>query len=326
MLRHVNNSLVRRFSTTTMTDRTQFKEIEIPVPWGKISGKSWGDGDGHPWLGLHGWLDNCGSLDLIAKDWPAGHKIVAIDYPGHGFSSHLPEGSMYHYLEGSVVIERIRKHFKWDKFSLVGHSMGGGLSAFYSGLFPDKVDHAIMIDLVRPVCRTADLMVKRARESVDQLLSIEDRFKDDFHGKVYSTWEAAYARLKEGAMSDNTEEAVKIISERGIQKSADGNGWTFSRDMRQRVTSLYGTHPEYCAAIAGNITVNHLLIKATQSPNYESDEDIAKAMEIYYKNPKFVYREVEGNHHLHLNNPENVLPVINEFIAASNSQQCTSSL
>ena len=36
--------------------------------------------------------------------------------------------------------------------------------------------------------------------------------------QVYSTWEAAYARLKEGAMSDNTEEAVKIISERGIQK------------------------------------------------------------------------------------------------------------
>ena len=36
--------------------------------------------------------------------------------------------------------------------------------------------------------------------------------------KVYSTWEEAYARLKEGAMSDNKEETVKIISERGIQK------------------------------------------------------------------------------------------------------------
>ena len=44
-------------------------------------------------------------------------------------------------------------------------------------------------------------------------------------------------------------------------RSADGKGWTFSRDMRQRVTSLYGTHPEYYAAIAANITANHLLIK-----------------------------------------------------------------
>jgi hypothetical protein len=32
--------------------------------------------------GLHGWLDNAGSLDLIAKDWPEGHQIVAIDFPG----------------------------------------------------------------------------------------------------------------------------------------------------------------------------------------------------------------------------------------------------
>ncbi len=39
-----------------------------------------------------------------------------------------------------------------------------------------QVDHAIMIDLVRPVCRTADLMVKRARDSNLNLKN--NRFKN----------------------------------------------------------------------------------------------------------------------------------------------------
>jgi hypothetical protein len=43
-------------------------------------GREWGDPDGHPWIGLHGWLDNCGSLDKIASLFPKkGHRDDAID-------------------------------------------------------------------------------------------------------------------------------------------------------------------------------------------------------------------------------------------------------
>lgn len=315
MLKHINNRIIRQFSTSS--DRSKYKEIEIPVPWGKVAGKEWGETEGHPWLGLHGWLDNAGSLDLIAKDWPAGHKLIAIDFPGHGLSSQLPYGSMYHYLEASLLIERIRKYYKWDKFSLIGHSMGGGHGVCYSGLFPDKVEHLIMIDLVRPVCRPADLAVKRSREAIEQQLSVEDRFQNNLHGKVYGSWDEAFNRLKEGAFAENSEEAYQILSERGIQKFGEEEAWVFSRDMRHRVTSLYGIHPQYFAQIAANISVHHLLIKATESPNYEPDDVIEEVMNIYKKNEKFVYREVEGNHHLHLNTPERVLPVILQFI-----QQC----
>eukprot|EP00088_Acartia_fossae_P054686 TRINITY_DN6302_c0_g1_i7.p1 TRINITY_DN6302_c0_g1~~TRINITY_DN6302_c0_g1_i7.p1 ORF type:complete len:325 (-),score=56.57 TRINITY_DN6302_c0_g1_i7:456-1430(-) len=324
MLRNVSRNIVRSFST--MSDRSNFREIEIPVPWGKIAGKSWGDENGKPWLGLHGWLDNSGSLDLLAKDWPEGHHLVAIDFPGHGFSSHLPDGAMYHYLESSVTIERIRRHFNWDKLSLIGHSMGGGLSACYTGLFPEKVDTLIMIDLVKPVCRPVEKLVSKTRECVEQQLGIEERFRDNLHGKVYKSWEEAFQRLKDGAFTpDNSQEAIQIIAERGIQKTSDGQGWTFSRDMRHRVTSLYGFHEEYFAQLANNISSNHLLIKASESPHYESDETIEKILDVYRNNPKFQYSVVEGNHHLHLNNPERVMPVIVDFLKTS-SEETKSSL
>ena len=62
---------------------------------GHITGKEWGSPSGEPWIALHGWLDNCGSFDTLLPHFPEDHRIIAIDMPGHGFSSHLPAGNLY---------------------------------------------------------------------------------------------------------------------------------------------------------------------------------------------------------------------------------------
>ena len=60
---------------------------------------------------------------------PASWQQVQNIYPcisltvhctGHGYSSHLPPGSSYHYLEFSTCIERVVRFLGWDKFSLIG--------------------------------------------------------------------------------------------------------------------------------------------------------------------------------------------------------------
>ncbi len=71
------------------------REFSVPVPWGRLSGREWGDpSSGTPWIALHGWLDNCGSFDALAPRFPAGHRLLCVDMPGHGLSSHNPKGQL----------------------------------------------------------------------------------------------------------------------------------------------------------------------------------------------------------------------------------------
>lgn len=43
--------ILRRF----VSNRMEYKEIKIPVPWGEIAGKWWGSQKQKPVLTLHGW-------------------------------------------------------------------------------------------------------------------------------------------------------------------------------------------------------------------------------------------------------------------------------
>ena len=46
---------------------------------------------------LHGFSDNCGSFDRLLPLFPQNQHMIAIDIPGHGFSSHLRPNDSYHF-------------------------------------------------------------------------------------------------------------------------------------------------------------------------------------------------------------------------------------
>ncbi len=83
------------------------EEIQLAMPWGHVSGLAFGPPDGRPVLGVHGWQDNANSFLGLVPFLPKDVRFVAIDLPGHGFSSHLPVGATY-----SI--------FSWVNFSNVG--------------------------------------------------------------------------------------------------------------------------------------------------------------------------------------------------------------
>ncbi|XP_064011176.1 serine hydrolase-like protein 2 isoform X1 [Pogoniulus pusillus] len=109
-----------------------FSELKFPVPWGHVAAKAWGPSEGHPVLCLHGWLDNANTFDRLIPLLPKGYYYVAMDFSGHGLSSHRPAGVPYHFLDYVIDVRRVAAALQWRRFTLVGHSMGGSVAGMVS--------------------------------------------------------------------------------------------------------------------------------------------------------------------------------------------------
>jgi len=305
-------------SSTCRMSTLSGREVTIPVPWGVISGREWGHPTGQPWISLHGWLDNAGTFDTLAPLFPPKHRLLCLDYPGHGYSSPLPPGQIYHYLESIGCIRRVAEYMGWDKFGLLGHSMGAGMCSLFAATFPEYVEALIMLDLVKPSSRRVDEVVERTRNAVQSALDIEKKLKEKPE-KVYKTEEEALERLIASSVfmhGENavTENSARTMLKRGLKISDCGTGYVFTRDLRHRIPSMYGMPGQFLEEFARNIKCPHLLIRASNSPDYDSPELVQKILEIYSENPDFQTATVEGSHHVHLNSPELVAPHITNFV------------
>ena len=110
---------------------------------------------------------------------------------------------------------------------------------------------------------------------------------------------------------------MDCLASRGIQK-IDNSKYIFTRDLKQRILSLYGYSTDVIMEFAERVKCPHLIIKATRYPErWKIEEDPVDIIRKVYEksNPSHFYVEVvEGNHALHLTHPENVWLSINPFL------------
>lgn len=293
---------------------SEVRELKIPVPWGYVAARDWGDENGTPVLALHGWLDNAGTFDTLIPliDKSLNLRIIAIDIPGHGFSSHVPQGSLYHYMDSVTMIMRVIQHFGWNKVSCMGHSLGAGLISMFASLFPEKVESAIFLDFVKPVSVPLELIPDRSKAGILGLIKYEEKMamNKEF---VYSK-EEAKKRLLDASTGELTEETAGVMLKRGTRPSKDGTGYVFTRDLRLRVPSMASftlkQHLEYLQKLCCPL----LVIMANDHSGWEDPNLTKSVLEMYQKNCEyFEYKEVSGGHHFHLNVPNSISGIINNY-------------
>ena len=102
-------------------------------------------GEGEAVILIHGFLYHTvmwkQSVDALAKKF----KVYAIDLWGWGFSERLKE-TEYSFDRYSKQVIGFMDALKIQKASLVGQSMGGGISVYTAAHFPDRVDRLILVD------------------------------------------------------------------------------------------------------------------------------------------------------------------------------------
>jgi pimeloyl-ACP methyl ester carboxylesterase len=103
-------------------------------------------GDGPPLV-----LAHClgGNLELWRDQIPAlaaRHRLVLWDCRGHGGSSTPPARAQYGVRRSAADLAALLDHVGIARAHIGGLSMGGGISACFAVLYPERVDHLLIMD------------------------------------------------------------------------------------------------------------------------------------------------------------------------------------
>lgn len=261
---------------------------------------------------IHGWLDNAATFDTLIPLLPKHLRIVAVDIAGHGFSDPFPPDIAYNFVDSLLAIQRLARHFKWDKFSFIGHSLGGAMGMLYAGTFPERVEKLVCLDVIRSIPTLTETLDRRLRKAVGKMLKYEDAILAGPEKPI--SYEMAVERTVSSTFGSINEKACDILFKRGLRK-VDG-GYVFARDRRLLTAPLSFIAKEHQLVLAHKVTADVLIIKCSEGPYFETPEDYLEHIEALKTKSKNVrYVHVEGKHHVHLTEPERIAPIISEFFA-----------
>jgi len=277
-----------------------------------LTGKWWGPQRVTPvLLCLHGYQDNAGTWDTLVPLLPPDISLLAVDFPGHGLSSHIPAGNVYHALDFVLTVQRIVEHFGWTRVSLMGHSFGSIIAFLYSAIYPEYVEHYIALDTMTPPNIDPVRRLKRQGEHLDNFLHLESV---DPNNKPSYTYEEAIQHLHSSRSKWASKEGCEILSHRGTIRKPDGR-YYFSRDIRLKVDFDLAYSREYVLRFASNIRCKVLYIKPNEGLSIVKPEDQDEFLNAIKKSAVLhEYHTVEGRHHVHLDFPERVAPLISNFL------------
>jgi pimeloyl-ACP methyl ester carboxylesterase len=113
---------------------------------------------------VHGFLDVAHGWRLVAERLAARAHVIAPDLRGHGDSDWIGAGGYYHFMDYVADLDDVIARLARPRAIVVGHSMGGGVVAYWAGSRPAR-PHAIALleGLGPPDASGADLGARSAR-------------------------------------------------------------------------------------------------------------------------------------------------------------------
>lgn len=290
----------------------QARELTIVTPHLRLAAKEWGDPALPPLLAVHGWLDNAASFDALAPLIATRFHIVALDLPGHGRSQHRPPGVRYHFVDYLDDVLAAADALGWGQFSLLGHSLGGGISSFIAAAFPERVQLLFLIEVAGAVSAPVEKSLAQLRKGIEQ-------FRENA-GKALRVFAdidiAIAARRAAGGLSDT---AARTLVLRGI-RAAEG-GWSWSSDQRLMPAAPQRFSEDQVLDILSGVTAPALFVLAEpMAMQIPEAAMLARAARM----PNLTLVRLPGNHHLHLEDAQPVAEAILRFAESPSPDQAAS--
>lgn len=265
-----------------------------------LHGLASGDSSKPPLLCLHGWLDNAASF-IPMLPYLSERQVIAIDWPGHGYSSY--RNDHYHFIDWLYDLLQLFELNNWQQVDIVGHSMGGMIATAFAASFPERVQSLTLIDTFGFITERPSNTTEQLRKGLQQRLKSRDANKK-FHPDLAS---AVKARL---AASDLTQDNARLIVERGLVRAEQGFVWR--ADPRLRLASPYRFSTEQAKQLMKDLASPVQLIQASNGLDL-----VGRGVDYYGKFVnQLVHHHIDGGHHVHMEQPEQVAQIVLSFISA----------
>ena len=251
-------------------------------------------------LCLHGWLDNAASFVPLMPYLP-GKQVIAIDWPGHGLSTHRSSDAYYHFIDWVYDLLQLFDVNHWGAVDIVAHSMGGMIASAFAATFPEKVKSLTLIDSIGFINANAEQTTRQLRQGM--LSRLQGRKKQK---NLHTSEESAInARV---SVSDLRYQDAALIVKRGLKKS--GDGYTWRADSRLRMISPYRLTLGQAEQLIRDIAVPVQLIYGEQGMDM-----VASGIRHFgplFKN--FTSHALPGGHHVHMEQPQQTARQVLAFI------------
>ncbi|MDY7560580.1 alpha/beta hydrolase [Pseudomonas sp. 10B1] len=272
------------------------EEVRLSLPHIELAAHLFGPQDGQPVIALHGWLDNANSFARLAPHLK-GLRIVALDLAGHGHSDHRPLGSGYTLWDYAHDVLQVAQQLGWQRFSLMGHSLGAIISVVLAGALPERVTRLALIDGVIPPTGEADSTAERMGMALQAKLNLSTKRKP-----VYPDLDSAVQARMKGVVAVSRE-AAELLAQRGLMPVP--GGYTWRSDSRLTLASPMRLTRDQAMAFVKRVSCPTQLVVAGQGM-------LAQHPELLSQLP-FEVMTLEGGHHLHLNDEEGARSVADCF-------------
>ncbi|KAK5644229.1 hypothetical protein RI129_008074 [Pyrocoelia pectoralis] len=294
----------------------EIKEFKVPVFWGDVAVKSWGNEAHTPVLVLHGVSDNAGSFDRLIPMLPTSFYYICLDLPSHGKSTEFPPHTFITSLDYLLTLKLVLNHFKREKYIFFGHSYGGQLLLLFAQIYPHYVLKLITLDSFYLLPIPIKSMMSELVNYMDKIVAITNSkqkgiFYLDGVDKIRAT--RMYG-------NDLDEDSAMALADRCLAEfGKEMYQFTTDRRLSARINPLFDINFIIQMLHHYKITCPFLFIYTKETKERYSDYCHAM-IEAFKHMERCKIEEISESHDVHLNVPETVAPIISNFLQEVDSK------